>query len=203
MGLLLIAAALSLIAYNLRDEMQAGKSAMEAANRLDGMLPEAGAAVKPALPEDPLSGEEDIEIPDYILNPNMDMPVETINGQDYIGILAIPTLKLELPIINQWSYSRLKIAPCRYYGSAYTGDLIIAAHNYATHFGKLKNLQKGDAITFTDLDGNLFCYEVADIEVLPPTASEEILSGAWDLTLFTCTIGGKSRVTVRCEQAND
>jgi sortase A len=26
-------------------------------------------------------------------------------------------------------------------------------------------------------------------------------SGDWDLTLFTCTIGGVSRVTVRCQKA--
>ena len=32
---------------------------------------------------------------------------------------------------------------------------------------------------------------------------EEMLSGGWALTLFTCTLGGRTRVTVRCEEAAD
>ena len=51
------------------------------------------------------------------------------------------------------------------------------------------------------MDGNVFRYEVVELETLMPTAIEEMTSGDWDLTLFTCTIGGGSRVTVRCELA--
>ena len=76
---------------------------------------------------------------------------------------------------------------------------MIAAHNYSSHFGRLKNLSQGDEVTFTDVDGNVFSYVVAALETLSPYAVEEMTSGGWDLTLFTCTIGGKSRVTVRCE----
>ena len=86
-------------------------------------------------------------------------------------------------------------------GSAYTDDLIIAAHNYTRHFGNLKNLEPGDRIIFTDVDGNVFSYEVILRETLMPTAIEEMESGDWDLTLFTCTIGGAYRVTVRCQRA--
>ena len=48
------------------------------------------------------------------------------------------------------------------------------------------------------MDGNLFTYEMAERETLMPTSVEEMTSGDWDLTLFTCTVGGQSRVTVRC-----
>ena len=51
-----------------------------------------------------------------------------------IGILEIPALDLNL-VISSWSYSSLRLAPCRYSGSAYKGDLVIAAHNYQSHFG--------------------------------------------------------------------
>jgi len=61
----------------------------------------------------------------------------------------------------------------------------------------LKNLVQGDAVTFTDMDGNVFCYQVAEIETLPPYATQEMTSGEWDLTLFTCTIGGQNRLTLR------
>lgn len=140
--------------------------------------------------------------PNYILNPEMDMPIEEIEGREYIGTIEIPALELSLPVISEWSYPALKVAPCRYFGSAYTDNLIIAAHNYATHFGSIKTLHQGDSVIFTDIDGNTFAYEVIELETLQPTAVEQMMSGDWDLTLFTCTIGGRSRVTLRCERVS-
>ena len=63
-----------------------------------------------------------------------------------------------------------------------------------------------DSFRFTDVDGNRFAYQVVVRETLEPTAIDEMQSeedGAWDLTLFTCTIGGQSRVTVRCVQVEE
>ena len=66
----------------------------------------------------------------------------------------------------------------------------------------LKDLSQGDEITFTDVDGNMFRYEVIELETLSPFAIAEMTGGNWDLTLFTCTVGGQYRVTVRCVLAN-
>lgn len=129
----------------------------------------------------------------------MDMPLETINGIDYIGVLKIPALELELPVISEWNYSNLKTAPCRYRGSAYLNNLIICGHNYPSHFGKLKNLREGDRITFTDMDGNIFTYKMVERETLMPTSIDAMENGDWDLTLFTCTVDGQSRVIIRFE----
>lgn len=190
-GLLLIAAALFLTGFNLFDEYRAERS-------VDSVLQQMMLQDTPVLREG--------EIPDYILNPDMEMPVETIDGLDYIGTLEIPSLDLELPVLSEWNYPNLRVAPCRYTGSAYQGNLIIAAHNYPSHFGNLKHLQEGESVRFTDVEGNLFSYKVVVRETLEPTAIDEMQSeedGAWDLTLFTCTIGGQSRVTVRCVQVEE
>ena len=56
-------------------------------------------------------------------------------------------------------------------------------------------------MVFTDMDGNEFVYSVLEIETLTPYSVQQMTTGDWDLTLFTCTIGGTSRVTVRCEKA--
>ncbi len=196
-GLLLLAAALFLTAYNFWSDAKAGRTADTVLEQLAPELEEEKDISLPSLP----SGEslEEVYIPDYILNPEMEMPEEGIDGQQYIGVLRIPALSLELPVISEWSYPSLQIAPCRYAGSAYLNNMVIAAHNYYSHFGYLKNLSQGDEITFTDMDGNEFRYEVAELETLSPFAIEEMTSGDWDLTLFTCTVGGQSRVTVRCE----
>lgn len=204
LGLLLIAAALFLAAYNIYDEQRAEQAAHETVEQLEACLPEESPAE--TLPEGmetlPPAGPGEVEIPDYVLDPNHEMPVRNIGGEDYIGVLEVPSLGLMLPVMSEWSYPRLKIAPCRYTGSAYQGNLIIAAHNYRSHFGNLKELCEGDVVCFTDMDGNVFSYEVVLLEILQPTDVDEMESGDWDLTLFTCTVGGKSRVTVRCERSD-
>lgn len=193
-GLLLIAAALFLVSYNLYDELRAEQSARQAVTQLDAYLPAEAAS---------LVSDERTVIPDYVLSPNMEMPVETINGIDFIGVLRIPALELELPVISEWNYPNLKTAPCRYSGSAYLNNLIICGHNYTSHFGRLKTLSEGDIATFTDMDGNVFIYKMVERETLNPTDIEGMESGNWDLTLFTCTVGGQSRVTIRFELEED
>ena len=55
--------------------------------------------------------------------------------------------------MSDWDYGRLKMAPCRQFGSAATDDLVIAGHNYINHFGSLGMLKAGDSVTFTGTDG--------------------------------------------------
>lgn len=181
-GLLLIAAALFLSVYNEWESHEARDSARQVIAQLCDELPtEAG---------------EPTTLPDV----RREMPVKTINGRDYIGVLSIPSLELELPVISQWDYPALKVAPCRYSGSLYQDNLIICAHNYASHFGKLKELQPGDIVLFTDMDEHVVTFQMVERETLNPMDAEGMEAGDWDLTLFTCTIGGQTRVTIRLER---
>lgn len=182
-GVLLIISALILTEYNIWDDIRVGRHRDEVISELKKDGSDA-------------SG-------DYEFAPLMDMPTKKINGYLYVGSLTIPRLGLELPVMDRWDDTRLRIAPCRYTGSVYLNDMIIAAHNYRSHFGKLRNLRVGDPISFEDVDGNKFHYIVAKTEMLEPTAVIEMESGGWDLTLFTCTVGGAARVTVRCTRVKD
>ena len=187
-GLMLIAAACMLTCRNLYEEKRAGEIS---ARTLKSILPRMEEAKNEAQ-------SDGTAPPDYILNPNMDMPVIESEGREYIGALEVPALGIELPVISRWSYDGLKAAPCRFEGSAYLDDMIIAAHNYRSHFSGLKNLSPGDEVLFTDADGNLFRYEVSGIEMLDEYDLDGLRAGEWDLTLFTCELSGSSRVTVRC-----
>lgn len=188
LGLLLIVAALSLAGYNVWDEKRADEAVIVALDELEPRILEAA-----PMPEG--------MIPDYLLNPRMDMPTMEIDGWDYIGYLEIPSLGLDLPVMSEWSYPQLKLSPCRYTGSVYLNNMVIAAHNYERHFGGLKNLEIGAEVRFTDVDGNVFTYRVGALEQLNPDQALEMRNSDWDLTLFTCTLGGQFRVTVRCERA--
>ena len=134
--------------------------------------------------------------------PEQSLPAEMatvkVDGYECIGILSIPVLDLELPVLTDWSYAKLKKAPCHYYGTYYEKDFVIAAHNYKAHFGRLSELQAGDVVVFTDVSGTAHYYEVVLIETLPKNATQEMITSGFDLSLYTCTPGGASRVTVRC-----
>ncbi len=186
-GTVLLLAALSLLSYNRWDDWRAGQSVEE----MRVSLAEAEEAEKDEL-------NEMFWVYQYSVPEGGIMPAVEIDGYEYIGTLSIPQFGLELPVMSEWSYPGLRIAPGRYSGSVWTDDLIICGHNYERHFGNLRDLEPGDAVSFTDIMGNIFDYEVAEVETLQPTAISEMKSGDWDLTLFTCTIGGRYRVTVRC-----
>ena len=118
----------------------------------------------------------------------------------YAGILSIPSLGLELPVQDEWSYPALRKTPCRYYGAAKAGDLVVFAHNYERHFGNIKDMETEDEVFFTDMDGQLHSYAVDEVMVISPYEAETMTAGEWDLILFTCTYGGENRVAVRCRE---
>lgn len=182
LGALLVVAALVLTFYNFYEEKKAEEFSSDVLSKFDMV------AVT----------ERSDTVPDYVLNPEMNLPRKEIDGKDYVGTVSIPSIDITLPVMAEWSEKNLKISPCVYEGTPYKKNFIICAHNYRNYFGSLKNLTQGDRVIFKDFDGNLFKYEVLYTEILDNNAVEEMSAGEWDLTLFTCTYGGATRVTVRC-----
>ena len=191
-GILLILGALVLLGYNQWDANRADKASQDALGKLEETLTETM--------EDKTKDEEPVVQPE--LDPEQEMTVTDIDGWGYIGYLSIPSIGLELPVMSEWSYPGLKIAPGRYAGSVFTDDLVICGHNYARHFSPVKRLAIGTTVQFVDMDGREWDYTVSKVETLQPTQIEEMVGKAdgddWDLTLFTCTTGGSARCAVRC-----
>lgn len=42
-----------------------------------------------------------------------EMPVVMLDGYEYVGYVEIPALELKLPVMSDWDYNRLTLAPCR------------------------------------------------------------------------------------------
>lgn len=125
------------------------------------------------------------------------MSVVTIDDLDYIGTLSIPDIKVEIPVMAEWSTSNARTAACRYMGSVETDDMIIAGHNYWSIFGNLHRLKTGSKVTFTDVNGQEFVYELTQTEIIDGNDGAGMAAGEWNLTLFTCTDNSISRVTLR------
>lgn len=194
LGALLFLGGMGLTGYNMYDDSRAGTAAYEAAEALAYELP----AKKLHIATAPVT-EEEILIEDKRV-----LPIKTINGRDYVGLLQFPNIELELPVQTPYSMEALNVSPAIYAGDPYHNNMVICAHNFDSHFGRLKGMQEGELLIFVAMDGEVFCYELSRQEILSPRSVEEMLTGDdWDLTLFTCTLGGEYRVTARFERVYD
>lgn len=152
-------------------------------------------------PEEQESSEPELPIePDYY---STEMTVQMIDGYGFVGYLTVPSLNLQLPIMSETDNARLKMSPCRFYGSTKTNDLVIGGHNYWQHFGQLSELKEGQQVTLTDMDGKQWTYAFVTMEVLGPNDVEELTAGEYPLSIFTCTYGGASRMTYRFDRINE
>lgn len=176
-GAVLILSALLLFLYNANEDDRAGEQA-------EALLEEVRAEMEEAPVEDD----------------NPEMTVVQIGSYGYIGYLSIPKLGVELPAMADWDYNRLQLAPCRQFGSTKTDDLVIAAHNYKSHFGGLSTLEPGDEILFTDMNRRISRYAVDRVETLEATAVDAVQNSGHDLVLYTCTYGGRTRVVAFCDR---
>ena len=184
LGVVCILSAIGFVVYNRWEEESAEEITQD-------LLADVQSIIEEKQPEQPLPDDPEM-VP-------TEMPTVKVAGYDCIGILSVPVLNLELPVLTDWSYAKLKKAPCHYYGTYYEKDFVIAAHNYKSHFGRLSQLQAGDMVIFTDVNGVAYYYEVVLSETLPKEATREMIASGFALSLYTCTPGGASRVTIRCD----
>ena len=192
LGALLILASVGLLAYNKWDADRADKASQQVLGELEDTLTK--------------TIEEKTKADEVVLQPELDptqpMTEVELEGWNYIGYLSIPSIGLNLPVMSEWSYAGLKVAPGRYSGSTYADNMVVCAHNYAKHFSPIKWLALGSEVYFTDMDGQRWSYEVTNVETIQPTDIEKMITADdqddWDLTLFTCTTGGRARCAVRC-----
>lgn len=192
LGIVLVGMALSLFLYNRWDSDRAGRASEEVLEQLLDLV------------EEDTGGNADIDLDEEVLKEDTvpEMRTVTIDGYEYIGYLNVPSLQLTLPVMAQWSYEGLKVAPGRFSGNVYSDDLVICGHNYARHFSPLKWIPAGTKIDFIDMEGRTWTYEVEALETLQPTQVKEMTEKTdgddWDLTLYTCNTGGQTRCAVRC-----
>lgn len=183
LGVILLASALGLFLYNRNLEKDAQQASENIVPKLQEVINQNKTAVESTKPQ-------------------IDRSESTsIDGHEYAGILKIPALKLELPVLKEYRYRDLKIAPCFYSGDT-SGHMVIAAHNYKSHFGNLSKLSEGDEISFIDVSGQDFQYKVVAFEELDAEDNDLLIKSDWDLTLFTCNYLGDKRITVRCKKAD-
>lgn len=191
LGLVMLVAGMGLYFTYERQDQLAGQNAGILLQELEQEIKfNPPAATLPLPVRDPAEQED----------PEPAMPTRTLSGYDLVGILRVPAAGIELPVLSQWSYPLLNVAPCRYSGSVETGDLVILGHNYRSHLYALKQVAEGDSVEFTDAQGVTHRYVVAEVEIIKGSESGKLPS-EYPLTIFTCTSDSRHRIVVRCAPA--
>ena len=116
-------------------------------------------------------------------------------GQNYnnIGIINIPRLGINYPILETTTEKALKVSVTKFWGGNpnEVGNLCIIGHNYknSKFFGKLHNIQNGDTVQITDMNGNTLNYSVYDSYIVTPedtSCTTQLTNGKIEVTLITC-----------------
>ena len=136
-----------------------------------------------------------------------------LNGYDVIGIVTIPKINIQYPILAietsnpEETKEPMQYGIVKYWGGNVNeyGNLSIAGHNNynGTMFGKTKNLKNGDIVELTDLTKTTMQYKIYDIFVTDPNdvsilaTNDETIR---EVTLITCTNGNRERLILKAKQ---
>ena len=111
-----------------------------------------------------------------------------------IGILTIERIDLRLPVADGVEYETLRIAPGRVPQTAQVGDIgnaVIAGHRnytFGSMFNRFGELEIGDVIGFTAINGEEMTFVVFEIAIIEPQDQIAFIQPINDsiITLYTC-----------------
>lgn len=144
--------------------------------------------------------EQIIPKPGTIAEASVEMSLPLTDGEkqeepEPIGIMSIEKIALEVPIREGVASHMIRSALGHIPGSALpwdgTGNCVIAGHrnySFGRFFNRLDEMEIGDIVSITALDGTVYQYETDEILIVEPTDTS-VLDAAKEptLTLITCT----------------
>ena len=124
-----------------------------------------------------------------------------------IGVVNIPSIKVNYAIINKTTDELLKISPTKFWGPDpnKVGNLCIVGHNYRNNkfFSKVPGLKHGDIIEITDVTGKTIKYSVYENYVVEPenvSSTSQKTNGKREITIITCTNDSVNRVIIKARE---
>jgi len=185
LGAIFILIAAALYGYGLIEDFFAGR-------RTDILLEQIGIGERNELPSINEDITDEVSIPMAAMYDNLQFSI--------IGFISIPKIEIMLPVIDRVSDELLKISVCWYGGEMKPEPvrMILTAHNYRSHFGKINELVYDDVVIFKSYAGEIYYYRVTGLEEISADDLEGLVQNEWDLTLLTCTKDGNRRILARC-----
>ena len=152
-GILLVLGAAALFVKVSNDDAKAKAFSQEIVSRLKDETPEAATSPSEKSAD---AGESTV---DRVVSEDGE-PLAVIDNVNYLGYLSFVGYDVTLPVFADWSFEALNYAPARYSGTVKDNDLVIAAHNYYSHFFLLNEMVEGNEVDLTQADGSIIRYIV-------------------------------------------
>ena len=132
---------------------------------------------------------------------------EEIEGYKVVGIINIPKINIEYPILEKTNKESLKLSITKFWGEKINqkGNVVLAGHNNLNNkmFGKIDRLENGDIIELTDSQMVTVKYQVFDKYVIDPNDIDCIFpidENTREITIITCTNRDKNRLVVKARE---
>ena len=129
------------------------------------------------------------------------------NGYNVVGIINIPKLGIEFPILDITNDDSMKVSVTKFWGNNVNdiGNFTIVGHNNldGTMFSNTKKLKIGDEIVLTDLSGKTLKYRIFDKYIIEPndvSCTEGVNKDQREVTLITCTNGRRNRLVIKANE---
>lgn len=130
-----------------------------------------------------------------------------LKGYKIVGIIKIPKIDLEYPILEKTTVESLNVSITKFWGNEINeiGNVTLAGHNNfsGVMFGRIKKLVIGDIIELTDAQNVTLQYEVFETKIIDPNDISCILpieEGRREITLITCENGKANRFIVKAKE---
>ena len=130
---------------------------------------------------------------------NNTMASMEIQGVNVAGILELPKYGRTLPLAADWNTALVSSMPCRFTGSIYDKTLIIGATDGDGQLSFAANMEVGDKIVLTDMEGGRYTYSVAAIQHAKQASLEKLQSGDYALTVFVKDSKTSEYLLIRCQ----
>ena len=129
------------------------------------------------------------------------------NGYNVVGIINIPKLGIEFPILDITNDDSMKVSVTKFWGNNVNdiGNFTIVGHNNldGTMFSNTKKLKIGDEIVLTDFSGKTLKYRIFDKYIIEPndvSCTESVNKDQREVTLITCTNGRRNRLVIKANE---
>ena len=124
------------------------------------------------------------------------MPVLSLDGTDFIGILEIPLYDSVLPVSADWS-NPLRY-PHRLSGSIFDGTLQIGGTSQPGQYDFYRQISVGDSLFFTDMEGNRYTLEVTNLRYEKHADQAALQRYDAPLTLFIKNVYAFEYLIISC-----
>ena len=165
LGILLVAAAMSLVIFTVLSEKRAAERANVIVSELYELMPR----IKQGVSDD---------------RENVMMPMLELDSESFVGIIEVPLYNVKLPVGGAWDPSEYAKYPLRFTGSLYNGSLVIGGYESSGQLGFLESITLTDEVYFTDVMGCRYGYEVAEVYITSDISAESFSRRDSDLVIF-------------------